>query len=178
MVRDHSHSSDGAHRSGHGPDHHGPGHHKPDHHGPDHHGPGHHKSDHHGPGHHHAHPRRRPSRFGFFVRIAVLAVALVFGVGGGLWLKAYNTDSSAGYTDDLAGKVQSQCEQFVARLDCRCFWKQAGAVFTPSSSAAILEILSQRHQWTGQITRARLEQVVGNDGASMISKALYYCTVL
>lgn len=183
-LRHHGHPTSGHHGPGshgsatHPQPHHAHGHHS---HGPsaaDHHHTADHHSGHHGHHDHHGRPLRRPSQFGFFIRIVALGIALTLGVGGGLWLKAYNSRPSNEYTDDMAGKVVAQCEQLVPKLDCRCLWKQAGVAFTPSNSVSILEILSQRHQWTGQITRARLEQVAGNDGASALGKALYYCTLL
>lgn len=77
---------------------------------------------------------------------------------------------------DFRPEVMAACGESLTRVDCGCFWTQSRIVFTQESLVPILQALKERDQWGGQITRIRLEKIVGEEGARTINRALYYCT--
>lgn len=79
---------------------------------------------------------------------------------------------------DFRPEVTTACAESLARVDCACFWNETRTVFTQESLVPILQALKERDQWGGQITRVRLEKIVGEDGARIINRALYDCTRL
>lgn len=79
---------------------------------------------------------------------------------------------------DLGTRFQAACTGRVPRLDCRCFWDEAASAFNHANMTPLIEVLTVREQWSGQITRARVEQLAGPDGARVVSRALYNCVKL
>ena len=112
------------------------------------------------------------------VRIAGLCIAGVVGIGGGLALKSYLMGAEEVDVYGLEGKVQRLCQFKLDDLDCECLWERAGDAFTFENTANILDVLAERRRWTGQITRARIKRFSDERSASLISRALYHCTLL
>lgn len=78
--------------------------------------------------------------------------------------------------DPYAERVRAACEQSLTRTDCTCFWTKAQPAFTRANVDGILQALAERDTYGPAITRARLEQVAGKEGNSIIGRALFDCT--
>lgn len=76
---------------------------------------------------------------------------------------------------DYEARVLSVCAESLGRVDCDCFWNKSKPAFTKANVNGILATLVERDTYGPAITRARLEQTAGQDGARTIGRALFDC---
>lgn len=88
------------------------------------------------------------------------------GAGGGL---------AAGPQDELERDVIAACTATLARTDCRCFWGQTRAVWTPGNVSEVMQALTERNRYAGQLTRVKLDRLIGEDANRQVMQALIQC---
>lgn len=106
--------------------------------------------------------------------------ALVVSVGlvAGLLAGCEDAETASGAMPDgpdLRNRFMASCVGQIPRVDCECFWQEGAAAFTHGNMAPLVSILIGRVDWSGQITRARIDQVAGIEGGRVINRALYAC---
>ncbi|MBB6209491.1 hypothetical protein FHS48_000893 [Novispirillum itersonii] len=84
-------------------------------------------------------------------------------------------DPAAGVQDDVGREVITACAATLARTDCGCFWGQTRAVWTRGNVSEVMQALTERNRYAGQITRLKLDRLIGEDANRQVMQALIQC---
>lgn len=76
---------------------------------------------------------------------------------------------------ELRRHVIAACDETLSRTNCRCFWGQTRSVWTPDSVEPVMQALTERNRYAGQLTRMKLDKVIGEDGNRLVMQALIQC---
>lgn len=84
-------------------------------------------------------------------------------------------DLTAGASSELERDVITACAATLARTDCRCFWGQTRTVWVKGNVSEIMQALTERNRYAGQLTRVKLDRLIGEDANRQVMQALIQC---
>lgn len=84
-------------------------------------------------------------------------------------------DPAAGIEDDIGREVITACAATFTRTDCRCFWGQTRPVWTKGNINEVMQALTERNRYAGQLTRMKLDRLIGEDANRQVMQALIQC---